>query len=106
MVAVDEPLADRIRHQLAGRGELTENRVFDGVGFFIEDRLAVAVLGDTICIHLAGSQPASPGGETPEPFIFAGRPVPGWVSIPAHGLDDETLAHWLGRGLANLSSTV
>ena len=106
MADVDESLTGRIRHQLAGTGELTENRVFDGVGFFIEDRLAVAVLGDTICIHLEDSQPPSSGGEAPEPFLFAGRPVPGWVSIPAQGLDDETLAQWLSRGLTNLSSTV
>lgn len=99
-----ESLTDRVRSRLAGQGELTEDRVFDGVGFFIQGRMAVAVLGDAICLHLEGPPPPDQGSGEPEPFLFAGRPVQGWVSIPAHGLDDETLGRWVARGLDAVSS--
>jgi hypothetical protein len=102
-----ESLIDRIRRQLAGEGDLTEDRVFDGVGFFVEGRMAVAVLGDELCLHLEGSPPSPlTGSGEPTPFLFAGRPVPGWVSIPAHDLGDEALGAWLGRGLAAVNSTM
>ncbi len=104
-MADTEPVTDRVRRQLAGRGELTENRVFDGVGFFVDGRMAVAVLGDAICVHIEEkSQPPSAGGEAADPFLFAGRPVPGWVSIPAESMDDETLGRWVAMGLAGVSS--
>ena len=96
-------LIDRIRDELGGQGDLTEDRVFDGVGFFIRGRMAMAVLGDAICLHL--DSPISDSGEgKAEPFIFAGRPVPGWVSISARDLDDKTLARWVEKGLAGISS--
>jgi hypothetical protein len=97
-----ESLTDRVRSRLAGQGELTEDRVFDGVGFFIQGRMAVAVLGDAICIRLEGLPDL--GSYEPEPLLFAGRPVQGWVSIPAHGLDDEALGMWVAKGMDAISS--
>ena len=102
-MADTDVLTERIRSRLAGREELTEDRVFDGVGFFIDGRMAVAVLGDSICIHLDdGPGPASEG--VTEPFTFAGRPIPGWVSISSERLDDAALSYWVDRGVSNVDS--
>jgi hypothetical protein len=100
----DEALTDRVRSRLAGQRELTEGRVFGGVGFFVQGRMAVAVLGGAICIHLEGLPPTDLESREPEPLLFAGRPVQGWVSIPAEGLDDEALGKWVAKGLDAVSS--
>lgn len=80
--------------------DLTERRVMNGLGFFLDDRMAVAVLDDKLCLRV---------GETEEdtntmasPFEFAGRAVQGWVCIPEESLDEASLADWVARGVANL----
>lgn len=59
-----------------------------GTGYFVDERLVVAVVGGRLCRPIGDS--ASPAGD--EPFLFAGRPVPGWSSHDPATIDDAALA--------------
>ena len=75
-------LIGQIESQLAGRGELTERRVLDGDGYFIDGHLVVAVMGSDLCVDV-GRQvwDAALASDGVRPLLFADQPVPGWVMI-------------------------
>jgi hypothetical protein len=77
-----------------------------GLGFFLDERMALAVLEDRLCLRV-------PDGDHPDldaigahPFEFAGRPVRGWVCIPEQGLDEASLSGWVARGVSGLGSAM
>jgi len=80
--------------------------MMSGLGFFVDDRLAVAVLDDRLCLHFDG--PGEPedmavlSDLAAIPLEVAGRPVRGWYCIPAASLDEAGLAVWVARGVAGL----
>lgn len=94
-----EQLADRIRSQF-GDVEFDEARIMDGLGFFVDDRMAVGVLDDRLCLQMDESAVVGYLGEHGvDRYEFAGRPVPGWLAITEAVLDDEGLAAWVTLGL-------
>ncbi len=98
-----DQLVDRIRGQLGAQKGLEERRVMDGVGFFVGDRMAVSVVADEMCLPVSQKGYADyVREEGVGPFLFAGRPVPGWIVITGAGLDDEALARWVEVGLSGL----
>jgi hypothetical protein len=84
--------------------DLSERPVMSGLGFFLDDRMAVAVLEDGLC--LIAETVANSQDEVARPFEFAGRIVEGWVCIPEESLDETRLAEWLARGVAGLGLTM
>lgn len=95
-------LIDGISTQLQGRGELTEGRVLDGDGYFLDGRLVVAVVGDDLCLHVGRDHwQATLAGDGVRPLLFADLPVPGWVIVDGASVDaEETLARWIESALA------
>ena len=89
--------------QFAG---LTERSVMSGLGFFVDDRLVVAVLDDRLCLHIDALGEPEDIAALSElgaiPFEVAGRPVRGWYCIPEASLDEAGLAIWVARGVAGL----
>jgi len=76
-----------------------------GLGFFIDDRMALAVLDDRLCLRI----PDGDDGDldtSARPFEFAGRPVRGWVCIPEASLDEASLSGWVARGVSGLGSAM
>jgi hypothetical protein len=95
-------LIEQIESQLAGRGELTESRVLDGDGYFIDGHLVVAVMGSDLCVDV-GRQvwDATLASDGVRPLVFADQPVPGWVMIDGGSLSsNESVSHWIETSLA------
>ena len=100
-MAYDEKLADRIRAQLADQADLTEKKMFGGIGFMVRGNLACGVIGAEMCVRVgpqAHSQAlAQPGAR---PFDFSGRPMEGWIYVGEGGFEaKKDLRAWVRRGL-------
>jgi hypothetical protein len=95
-------LIERIETQLAGRGEVTEGRVLDGDGYFLDGSLVVAVMGSDLCIEIGREEwDATLRTEGVRPLFFADLPVPGWVLVDGGSLaSDENVAGWIETSLA------
>jgi TfoX/Sxy family transcriptional regulator of competence genes len=105
-VSFSDELAGRVRARLSHLEGLTERQVMSGLGFFLEDRMAVAVFDDRLCLRVPGGDDADLDAEFARPFEFAGRPVRGWVCIPEESLDEASLSGWVARGVSGLGSAM
>src|SRR3970040_2122970 len=102
-MAASDDLAERVRTRMSHLEGLTERPVMTGLGFFVDDRMGIAVLDDRLCLWVGDTE----GGvaltnTTAIPFEFAGRAVEGWVCIPEDSLDEASLAGWVARGADSL----
>jgi TfoX/Sxy family transcriptional regulator of competence genes len=101
-MAYDEQLAERVRAALAGRSNLTERKMFGGIGFMLSGNMGAGVSGDDLIVRL---DPEEGERALDEPgvrmFDKTGRPMTGWLLVgpEATGSDDD-LSHWVDRGAA------
>jgi TfoX/Sxy family transcriptional regulator of competence genes len=99
-VAFDQGLADRVRDQLTVRPDLSERRMFGGIGFMVGGNMAVGVIADELIVRLdpADAERALAEDGVRE-FDFTGRPMRGWVFVaPERLADDPGLAEWVDAG--------
>ena len=98
-----EDLAARVRARLSHFDDLSERSVLSGLGFFIDGRMAVAVLDDRLCLRVDETEDAASLSDVAAfPLVFAGRPVRGWVCISKDNLDAASLDDWVKRGVYGL----
>ena len=99
----DEALAARLRTLLAAEPDLTERRMFGGLGFMLAGTMAVAAAST------GGLLLRVPPGETTEilaeagtaPMVMRGRATTGWVLVtPDACRTDADLARWVAVGVA------
>lgn len=102
-MAYDEQLAEELRERLASiDAEVTERKMFGGLGFMVDGNLAVAASrrgGLLVRTDPADADEtaALPGVEPMEP---GGRPMPGWFIVTPDALASEgDLDPWLARAL-------
>lgn len=105
-MAYDEELADRIRELVPEEG-VTEKKMFGGLAFLVGGHMAVAASGRGGLMvradpaesdDLVDSSPA-------EPMIMRGRPMTGWLRVPADAVDARAeLKRWVGVGVGYASS--
>lgn len=99
---MDAPsLVERARSLLAP-SSVKEKPLLGGTGFYVGERMAVAVVNDRLWMPAHDNS----GVVGASPLVFAGRAVPGWIALDAAALDDNTLATWLRLGLARLDSSM
>jgi TfoX/Sxy family transcriptional regulator of competence genes len=96
----DQELADRVRIVIAAHGEVSERKMFGGVGFMLAGNMAVGVIGEELIVRLdpddAETALAEPGVRE---FDFTGRPMKGWVYVgPEATGDDAALEGWVEAG--------
>ncbi|HEX2884694.1 MAG TPA: TfoX/Sxy family protein [Candidatus Limnocylindria bacterium] len=101
-MAYDQVLAERIRAALAGRDNVTEQKMFGGIAFMVNGRMAVGVTGDKLMVRVgAEAHEAAVARPHARPMDFTGRPMRGFVSIdPAGVAADADLARWVEEGAA------
>jgi TfoX/Sxy family transcriptional regulator of competence genes len=100
-MAFSETLAERIRQRLARRKNVTEKRMFGGVGFLLNGNMLVGVWKDSLIVRLGPDE----GDEALKQrhvsaFNITGRSMQGWVVVAPEGLtDDDQLNGWVQRAV-------
>lgn len=84
-MAYDEELADRIRELLSDRADVSEQKMFGGLGFMVGGNMAIAASGAGGVLvradpdqsdHLVATTAA-------EMAVMQGRPMAGWLRVAA-----------------------
>ena len=102
-MAYDEELADRVRAAVRGAGVVEEKKMFGGLSFLVDGRLAVAVGGQGgLLVQVASGDRdgllAEPGVA---PMVMGGRESRSWLHVHVDAVGtDERLRVWVDRGLA------
>ncbi|NPC44181.1 TfoX/Sxy family protein [Nocardioides sp. zg-1230] len=102
-MAYDEELAQRVADLLAGEPGVTSRKMFGGLGFMVDDHMAVAAASDGSLMVRADPTDAEAwvDGTSVAPMEMRGRPMTGWLLVSAEGLDDDDLLRlWVDRGVA------
>ena len=101
-MSTHDDLLGRIQAHLHGRGELTEGRVLDGDGYFVDGLLVVAVIEDDLCVNVGRNEwEESLAEDGVRPLLFADLPVPGWVMVDGASVaGEESLVGWIESALA------
>lgn len=100
-MAYDEELAERMRQALDGVPGMTEKRMFGGLAFLTGGNMAIAASGEGGA--LVRVDPAASDHlvetTTAEVAIMRGRPMPGWLRVPAEDLrTSDQVATWVRVG--------
>jgi TfoX/Sxy family transcriptional regulator of competence genes len=99
----DEDLADRIRELMADEPGYGEKRMFGGLAFLVEGKMAVAASGRGGLMARVDPDdaPSLLERDGVKPFEMKGRPVRGWVRVDAGGVRTKRqLEPWVARGVA------
>jgi hypothetical protein len=98
-VAYDEELADRVRAQLGDEPDLTERKMFGGIGWMLAGNMAVGLIGTGLLVRLGPDADAAleePHASAP---MMGSRVMKGFVVVAPEGLGtDEQLGAWIARG--------
>ena len=98
----DDELANRLRELVKGERGLSEKRMFGGLAFLIDGKLAVsACSGGGLLLRI---DPTLTESLVSEPhvgrFEMRGRVMDGWLRVDADVLKtDDELRRWVGHGL-------
>ena len=100
-MAYSEELAVRVRGALLDQ-DVREVKMFGGLCFMVRGNMCCGVMGDSLMLRI-GEGPYEESLRQPNvrPMDFTGRPMRGSIIVGPPGLaDDESLARWVGLGLA------
>jgi hypothetical protein len=105
-VAYDEELAERVRDLLAVRADVSERKMFGGVGFMVAGNMCCGVLGEDLIVRL---DPEEAEAALAEPdvrvFDYTGRPMKGWLFVgPQATAGEAALAGWVDAAFAFAAS--
>jgi TfoX/Sxy family transcriptional regulator of competence genes len=102
-MAYDEKLAERLRDLLAGENHVTEKKMFGGLAFLVDGRLAVAASrrGGILARVDPDHTEKLLAGEYVESMEMGGRPQAGWLHVAPEALRTKLqLAAWVKRCVA------
>lgn len=102
-VAYDERIADRMRALAAGEPGLTEKKMFGGLAFLVDGKMAMAASGNGgVMVRVDPAESDMLSGTTSAEIVeMGGRRMPGWLRIPSADVaTDRELAQWVQRGTA------
>jgi TfoX/Sxy family transcriptional regulator of competence genes len=106
---VTDDLAERIRGVLASHGDVREVRMFGGLSFMVDERMAVAAgRGGDLLVRAdpaAYDELLERGGEPA--YMGTDRPMGrGWLTVPQARLQsDDELASWIQVGIDSRHAT-
>lgn len=93
----DETLALKIRKLLGRRKNLTEKKMFGGVGFLLDGNICCGVFKEFLILRLGEDAARQVLGEKhARPFDITGKPMGGWAMVEPAGWSDATrLRRWV-----------
>jgi TfoX/Sxy family transcriptional regulator of competence genes len=98
----DVELADRIRKVVSGERGLSEERMFGGLAFLIDEKMAVSASSKGgLLLRIDPIQAASLVSEPHvRPAEMRGREMDGWLRVDADVLEtDDELRRWVNHGV-------
>lgn len=98
----DVELADRVREIVAGPAAVSEKRMFGGLAFLVDGRMAVAASGTGGLLLRCDPRQTDDLIAVPgvEPFRMRGREMDGWLRVDADVVaTDEALREWVAHGV-------
>ncbi len=102
-MAYDDALAERIRECLQDQPGVTESTMFGGLAFMVDGHMAIAAShqgGALVRVDPADADDLV-GTTSAEVAEMRGRPMPGWLRVPADDLGDVAqVAAWTDRSAA------
>ena len=99
-MAYSEELAERIREVVDGRSGVSERKMFGGVTWMVNGNMACGVMGEDLMVRLdRADAKAAQAEEHVGPMEFTGRPMRGFVTVAAEGIEgDADLGRWVDAG--------
>ena len=97
----DEDLELRIREVLSGLPDLSDKRMFGGIGFLVKGNMACGIYKDALIVRVgpAGYEEALTRPYT-RPFDITGKSMKGWLMVEREGYkSDEALKVWVQQGI-------
>ena len=106
-MAYDEDLANRIRELIGADpdtdlADLTEQKMFGGLGFMIAGNMAIAASGEGgILVRVDPTESdALVASTAASPMVMRGRPLQGWLRVSTEQVRTRRqLAKWVTRGV-------
>jgi hypothetical protein len=101
-MAFDEDLANRIRELVGSERGLTEKRMFGGLAFLINGKMAVAASGQGgLLVRVDPTKTHSLlHRQHARPFEMRGREMEGWLRVDADGVRTKRqLEPWITRAV-------
>jgi len=102
-VAYDEALAERIRKLVRDQPNLSEKKMFGGLGFLVGGNMAIAASGQGgLLVRVDPDQSDELVGSTKAyPMEMSGRQMTGWLRVDAKDVPTKReLTKWVERGTA------
>ena len=105
-MAIDEHLADRVRAQLAPKGDCVERRMMGALCFMVGGHMCCGVTGTALMVRVGrGAYQAALAEEHVSPMEMSGRSPRGFVLVDAAGVEtDRDLAAWVARSKAFIAT--
>ncbi|MFD3448650.1 TfoX/Sxy family protein [Microbacteriaceae bacterium 4G12] len=107
--AAQNELAQRVREAITAHGSVREVRMFGGLSFLVDERLAVAAgrAGDLLVRTDPAEHDALLGQGGEPAFMGKDRPMgPGWLTVPADRIrGKDELARWIAIGVESRGAT-
>ncbi|MBI4197725.1 MAG: TfoX/Sxy family protein [Chloroflexi bacterium] len=97
-----EALADRIRIVLAQRQGVTERKMFGGIAFMVDGKMAVGVQKDDLMLRVSVEEfEQALARPYVRPMDFTGRPMAGFLYVGPGGCQVDTdLRMWVDMAVA------
>lgn len=100
-MAYDEQLAARVRDVVFAEPGLSERRMFGGLAFLVDGRMAVATTDGGLLLRV---DPAQTDTLAQRPhvrrFVMRGKELNGWLDVaPEAVATDRQLRNWVQHGL-------
>jgi TfoX/Sxy family transcriptional regulator of competence genes len=101
-MAFDESLAQRIRTIFGRRKDVSEKKMFGGIGFLLNGNICVGVWKDSLVARLGADQEKDARRELHvRAFDITGKAMKGWVLVGPEGVaDDAGLTGWINQAVA------
>jgi TfoX/Sxy family transcriptional regulator of competence genes len=102
-MAYDEDLANRIRELIAAEPDVTEKKMFGGLGFMIAGNMAVSASGQGGLLLRCDPDQTEALIEKPHAarFEMRGRAMDGWLRVAAEGVRTKRqLEPWVRQAVA------